>query len=119
MSFLFNDLSPEDVDKYRSYVQKSAWRARQHAETEVTYVGWKHIPSSYLLCRNDKAVPVEMQEAIVAQEGSKFDDVLRIDAGHCPFLSQPDITANFCSKSGWREGHHHTMRVVPTWRVAQ
>ena len=97
--FLFDDVSPEDVEKYRPFVQKSAWRARQHAETEVTYVGWKHIPSSYLLCQNDKAVPAEMQEAMVAQEGSKFDDVLRIEAGHCPFLSQPEVTAKFIRRA--------------------
>jgi pimeloyl-ACP methyl ester carboxylesterase len=96
---LFNDLLPEDVAKYRPFVQKSAWRARQHANTEVTYVGWKHIPSSYLLCQNDKAVPAEMQEAIVAQEGSKFDDILRIQAGHCPFISQPDVTAKFVRRA--------------------
>ena len=99
MRFFFNDLSPEDVAKYRPFVQKSAWRARCNADTDVTYDGWRHIPSSYLLCQKDKAIPAEMQEAMVAQEGSMFDDVLRIDAGHCPFISQPELTAKFVRRA--------------------
>lgn len=97
--FLFTDLSPAHLVKYRPFVQKSAWRARQHANTDVTYVGWKHIPSSYLITQLDKAVPSEMQEMIVAQEGSKFDDVLRIQAGHSPFISHAGITANFVRRA--------------------
>lgn len=93
--FLFNGLPSDDVTKYRPFVQKSAWRARHHAETNVTYVGWKNIPSSYLICQQDKAVPLPMQEMIIAQEGSKFDHVRRIDAGHSPFISHTDITTNF------------------------
>ena len=97
--FLFNGLSAEDIAEYKPFVQKSAWKARQHAGTDVTYVGWKHIPSSYLICQRDKAVPPDMQEMIVAQDGSKFDDVLRIDAGHSPFISHADVTANFVRRA--------------------
>ena len=97
--YLFNDCSPEDVSKYRQYVQKSAWRARHNAFTDVTYVGWKHISSSYLICQNDKAVIPDMQEAVVAQEGAKFDDVVRIQSGHSPFISHPQIVERFVRRA--------------------
>ena len=99
VEILFNDLSPGDVAKYMPSVQKSAWRGRHNASTEVTYAGWKHIPSSYLICQNDKVVIPEMQEMTVAQEGSQFDDVVRIQAGHCPFISQPEIVERFVRRA--------------------
>ena len=96
---LFNDLTPDEVSKFMPLVQKSAWRARQSAFTEVTYAGWKHTPSSYLICQNDQTLVPEMQEMIVAQERSKFDDVVRIQAGHCPFISQPEVVERFVRRA--------------------
>lgn len=96
---LFNDLPSEEASMWVSRLQKSAWMARASSYTEVTYVGWKHIPCSYLLCEDDKTVPPQMQEMTIAQDGAKFDDVARLQAGHCPFVSQPDFVAKFVRRA--------------------
>lgn len=96
---LFTGLPPEEVDKYLPSVQKSAWRARQSAYTDVTHAGWKHIPSSYLICTRDKAVVPELQEMMAAQEGSKFDDVVRLDAAHFPFITHPEFVSKFVRRA--------------------
>lgn len=63
-------------------------------ESVTTYAAWKHIPSIYLMCKNDNAIPFAMQESFMAQEGSAFE-VFRCDADHSPFLSMPEYTAKF------------------------
>lgn len=66
---------------------------------EVTYAAWQHIPSLYLLCDGDLAVPAFIQEAMVAQkegwlEGKDGWKVVRLDAGHSPFLAYPEKVAS-------------------------
>jgi pimeloyl-ACP methyl ester carboxylesterase len=43
------------------------------------------VPTTYLLCENDQALPTAMQESFAAQT----DRIQRLDSGHSPFLSQP------------------------------
>ncbi|KAK5725439.1 hypothetical protein LTR15_003625 [Elasticomyces elasticus] len=58
----------------------------------LTYAAWKHIPSTYLICQKDNAIPVAAQEGMVAQLGASFM-VERCSASHSPFLSRPDFTS--------------------------
>jgi pimeloyl-ACP methyl ester carboxylesterase len=55
----------------------------------VTYTAYLEIPSTYIVCRNDQALPVCVQERIVAQGNGAFQ-VERCDEGHSPFLSNPE-----------------------------
>jgi pimeloyl-ACP methyl ester carboxylesterase len=54
----------------------------------VEYVDVR-LPTTYLLCENDQALPTPMQEAFAAHT----DRVERLDSGHSPFLSQPQELA--------------------------
>lgn len=60
--------------------------------TKPTYAAWKHIPSTYLVCEADRAIPVAVQEMWIQQKGARFT-VERCGAAHSPFLSMPDLTA--------------------------
>ncbi|KAK3718651.1 hypothetical protein LTR37_004868 [Vermiconidia calcicola] len=60
--------------------------------SKATYAAWKHIPCTYLICENDRAIPVKAQEAMVQQPGAGFE-VVRCEADHSPFLCMPDFTA--------------------------
>lgn len=53
---------------------------------KVTYTGWKDVPSVYLICEGDNALPVSLQEQLASLAGSKVE---RCSAGHLPQLSQP------------------------------
>lgn len=53
---------------------------------KVTAAAWKTIPSTYVVCELDNALPVAAQEAMAARAGH----VVRLPTSHSPFLSRPD-----------------------------
>jgi pimeloyl-ACP methyl ester carboxylesterase len=57
--------------------------------TPQTAAAWKDVPSTYVVCTQDAAVPPAAQEAMAA----RAQTVERLDSSHSPFLSRPDETA--------------------------
>jgi len=51
----------------------------------ITEVAWKEIPSTYIICEQDQAIPVFAQEAMSA----RATNVVRINTDHSPFLCAP------------------------------
>lgn len=45
------------------------------------------IPSTYIICERDQALPVEFQ--MRQAENAQVDEVLKLDAGHSAFISRP------------------------------
>lgn len=50
---------------------------------------WRGVPSTYVVCEQDRAVPPAAQEAMSARAGT----VHRLRSSHSPFLSRPDEVA--------------------------
>jgi hypothetical protein len=74
---LVDELSDIDAQLgYQSYASK---------QQPLTQAAWQTIPSTYVICEADKAIPVATQE-LFAQ---RADDVQRLSSSHSPFLSQP------------------------------
>jgi pimeloyl-ACP methyl ester carboxylesterase len=62
--------------------------ARQSLKVTGQPVGaaaWKQVPSTYLVCAQDRGTPPERQREFARRAGN----VVELDAGHHPFLSQP------------------------------
>lgn len=63
---------------------------------ELTYPGYKHIPTSYIFCENDYLIMPDVQrkyiERIKAATGKEVD-VHTLSTGHAPNLSAPDKLA--------------------------
>jgi pimeloyl-ACP methyl ester carboxylesterase len=87
----YGDLDEDEAKKWVGKLQKQAAKS---VEGKNTYAAWKHIPSTYILCGKDKAVPIQAQEAMVAQEGANFNIERFNEASHSPFLSMPKETAD-------------------------
>jgi len=51
----------------------------------VGAAAWQQVPSTYLVCAQDRGTPPRLQREFARRAGS----VLELDAGHHPFLSQP------------------------------
>jgi len=51
----------------------------------LTEVAWKSIPSSYIICEQDNAIPLFAQEAM----SGRATNTVRMDSDHSPFLSAP------------------------------
>ncbi|CZR64208.1 uncharacterized protein PAC_14106 [Phialocephala subalpina] len=92
---LYNDISPQSlVDELISKIQTHSYPT---FSSQLTVAPWKTIPSTYILCEKDNAIPIFAQEGMVAaakaMAPNAFDTVERVDASHSPFISQPEWLA--------------------------
>lgn len=55
--------------------------------TEITNEAYRYVPSTYLICDNDQAVPPQFQEMFAKRANALVE---HCDSGHSPHLSQPD-----------------------------
>ncbi|CAO2648609.1 Nn.00g078760.m01.CDS01 [Neocucurbitaria sp. VM-36] len=93
-NIFYNDLDEAEQKHWFSLCQTQAL-ATFHAPT--TAASWKVIPTSYLLCEDDLAIPAAGQEAMIGSVKEMGGDieVTRIKSGHSPFLSKPDETVEW------------------------
>ncbi|HZM66486.1 MAG TPA: alpha/beta hydrolase, partial [Nakamurella sp.] len=67
--------------------------ARQSVQVTAQPVGaaaWQQVPSTYLVCAQDKGTPARRQRDFARKAGT----VVELDTGHHPFLSQPAAVQN-------------------------
>ncbi|OJJ43591.1 hypothetical protein ASPZODRAFT_136041 [Penicilliopsis zonata CBS 506.65] len=83
-TILFNDLSESDKTKWLAVLKP---QPAHDWDGTVSYTGWKDVPSVYLICEEDQAIPVSLQEQLAALAGSS---VQRCRAGHMVHLSLPE-----------------------------
>ncbi|MFG1926481.1 alpha/beta fold hydrolase [Cryptosporangium sp. NPDC048952] len=53
----------------------------------VGAAAWQDVPTTYLVCAQDRGTPAERQREFARKAGR----VVEIEAGHHPFLSQPVV----------------------------
>lgn len=66
--------------------------ARQSVSVTVQPVGsaaWQQVPSTYLVCAQDRGTPPRLQREFARRAGS----VVELETGHHPFLSRPAAVA--------------------------
>ncbi len=56
----------------------------------VRQPAWQAIPSTYVVCTLDRAIPVELQRRFATQA----EESLELEASHSPFFSQPQAVAD-------------------------
>ncbi|KAH8816047.1 hypothetical protein F5884DRAFT_774707 [Xylogone sp. PMI_703] len=97
-NMFYNDL-PEDQQKY----WVSTLRPHSFATKGIgsKSCAWRFIPSRYLLCENDNAIPLPLQEAMVkeCQDNGAEMETERIASSHSPFLSHPDEFVAFIRRT--------------------
>jgi pimeloyl-ACP methyl ester carboxylesterase len=82
----YNGVSPELTARS---VARLGRQSRASVEQPLTNVAWMAVPSTYVVCAQDQAIPVFAQEAMSKRAG----EVQRLETGHSPFLSHPDELA--------------------------
>lgn len=90
----YNDLPDEEAHAAASQLRPQAAKAYRDPVTEVA---WRTVPTTYLVTERDAIFPPPAQEGLAARSGST---VVRIDAGHSPFLSRPVETADVIDAAG-------------------
>jgi pimeloyl-ACP methyl ester carboxylesterase len=83
----YNTCAPEVADA-------AAARLRPHTIASfvepVRAAGWRDVPSTYVICDLDHAIPVPAQEAMAGHAGTTH----RLPSDHSPFLTDPDAVAD-------------------------
>ncbi len=74
-----------DPQAQREARDKTARQSLAVLEQPVQSVAWQHVPTTYLLCAEDRGTPAESQREFARRAGS----VVELEAGHHPFISQP------------------------------
>ncbi|KAJ0417428.1 alpha/beta-hydrolase [Aspergillus carlsbadensis] len=81
-STLYSDLPSAEAQLWESRLIAQSYRVQT---TPVTRAAYEYIPSTYLVCENDRAVPPEIQRMFAALAGARVE---ACGAGHSPMLSQ-------------------------------
>ncbi|KAJ8063867.1 hypothetical protein OCU04_007721 [Sclerotinia nivalis] len=90
----YNDIEKKEAKKYVDMLKE---HSAMTVASPVTVEPWRFIPSTYVLCEDDNALPLEAQLGLIkgAQEiaAGSFDTIERTNSGHSPFISQPEWLA--------------------------
>ncbi len=83
-------------DVEHELAKRHASRLRHHSLPLLflpqIYAAWRHIPTTYLLCKKDRMVFYDRQLRLI-EDADVPIKAFTCDSGHSPFLSQPDLTA--------------------------
>ena len=86
---MYHDVDPELAKVHAS-------RLKHHSRPVLlipqTYAAWRYIPTTYLLCKEDRMIPYERQLELV-EDADVPITTFTCDAGHSPHLSQPELTS--------------------------
>ncbi|TVY83293.1 Methylesterase [Lachnellula suecica] len=97
-SIMYHDLDPEDA-KY--WVSKLKHHSYATITDTVKSAAYQKIPSAYLICEDDRAIPVKSQEDMIEdanKDGADFE-VERLFVSHSPYLAKPDAVAGFLRRA--------------------
>jgi pimeloyl-ACP methyl ester carboxylesterase len=87
----YNDVDDETADAMANSLEPHSYRTFY---SPVTYAAWKHVPSTYLYCLQDAAIPIHIQKMMVEETGKGAEfRTETLDASHSPFLSMPEQMA--------------------------
>ncbi|OAX83774.1 hypothetical protein ACJ72_01858 [Emergomyces africanus] len=90
----YHDVEPAVAEYYASLLRRQSVGP---FSTRITYESYRHIPSSYLLLSNDRAVSLAKQKRLAKDAG--IEKLLGpINTGHSPFLSRPEQVSGFIQK---------------------
>ncbi|KAK0126311.1 hypothetical protein ONS95_007920 [Cadophora gregata] len=94
----YHDLPSAEADEW---VSKLRVQSLATFMTKTKSAAWKKIPTSYLMCENDKPLPLELQESMIAtvrKEGGEIETE-RLSVSHGPHLVMPEKVAGFLRRA--------------------
>lgn len=91
-TLFFHDVP--DGQQWAETLRPHAWATKISPATGASYL---EIPCSYLLCEEDRAIPLFVQELMVekARSHGAVINTEKVKTGHTPWLVVPDEVAEF------------------------
>lgn len=90
----YNDIAPGRAEELAKGLKP---HSRAAFNGLIEYAAYKDVPSAYLVTTLDRAVGWKTQE--IGARDAGCDLIERVDAGHSPFLSRPDVVARFIRRA--------------------
>jgi pimeloyl-ACP methyl ester carboxylesterase len=93
----YNDMNESDAQRA---VEVLSAHSYQTFHSNITFEAWRHVPSTYLYCLLDKAIPLPVQKWMVEEVAKGVlihTDV--VNASHSPFYTTPDLVAAAIQKA--------------------
>ncbi|MFG1840769.1 alpha/beta hydrolase [Micromonospora sp. NPDC049175] len=89
---LVRDLFLQDCDEQavEGAVARLTRQAASVLTAPVRYVGWRHLPSTAIVCAEDRATPPALQRS----QAARATRTVELPAGHHPMLSHPHLLAD-------------------------
>jgi len=99
----YNDIPQDEAAKWASQLRGLSCAIDF---SSLKSEAWKEIPCSYLLCEEDNAVSVKVQETIIQDclDSGVVIEVTRLKSGHSPFLSKPGEVASWLRRAAGEQG---------------
>ncbi|HET6501747.1 MAG TPA: alpha/beta hydrolase [Amycolatopsis sp.] len=88
---MYGDLPDDEAEQA---VGELVEQSRRSFAERVTRAAWKTIPTTYILCEKDHAIPPSLQETMSA----RATNVERLSSNHSPFLSASGEVATLPEK---------------------
>ncbi|TWP50159.1 alpha/beta hydrolase [Lentzea tibetensis] len=86
-SLFMQDCTSSDISGALARLTRQSLAAFGQAPRSVA---WRTVPSTYVVCSDDRATPPSRQRSYAARLGN----VVEISTGHHPFLSAPDLLSS-------------------------
>ena len=100
----YNDLPEAEAKHWAGELRRHSYATKFCGGTGVE--SWKRIPSTYVVCEDDQAIPVEVQEGMV--EGCRGAGaemgVVRVKSGHSLMLSVTGEVVRVVRRAAGEEG---------------
>ncbi|KAJ9294966.1 hypothetical protein DTO271G3_6528 [Paecilomyces variotii] len=87
---MYNDL-PVEIGE--AYAKKALHHSAASFDTPLTYPAYKYLPTTYLLCKQDMAIPFAGQQAMASIAGEAVTKHI-CNSAHSPMLSMPDTVVS-------------------------
>ena len=84
IEFFYHDCPPSIASSAAAELRPMSMAAMSGAADAAA---WRVKPSTYVVCTDDRAIPVALQRSSAARVG----DVVEMPTSHSPFLSQPQL----------------------------
>ena len=88
---MYGDVPPAVATWAESRLRPTSYAV---VEESLTAAAWHDIPSTYVVCEHDQAIPPSVQE----QMGQRATDIRRLPSAHSPMLSVPDELAQLLTE---------------------
>ncbi|OOF92058.1 hypothetical protein ASPCADRAFT_509554 [Aspergillus carbonarius ITEM 5010] len=85
----FHDIPSEDKELWESRLTHTSIAVFSGAST---YEPWHDIPTAYIVCEEDRALPLPVQEQMALALNTR--SIYRLKSSHSPYLSMPDKLAD-------------------------